>query len=210
MRFLKILINNQSIHAWLRQMKMGSQRRVWRTNLHHLESTSRWQFAPTLRFFVHRYFSTVPRVIQIAQNGVRFLLAKYYSNGQPHGAIDTNRRKTMTEEITTTAPTPESTDKPKTRRKTNEKSLRTLSLTEVDGALAVYDKTIRMNTELVKTKLTSGGAIPSDVLRDLSVANKQKARLTMRRIALLIETGDTAVMDLIDKLCKIKPVKATA
>ena len=98
----------------------------------------------------------------------------------------------------------------KTSRKTNEKSIRTLSLTEVDGALAVFDKTIRMNTELVKTKLTSGGAIPSDVLRDLSVANKQKARLTMRRIALLIETGDTAVMDLIDKLCKIKPAKSPA
>jgi len=113
----------------------------------------------------------------------------------------------MTEEATTI--TPEPTDKPKTRRKSTEKSIRTLSLTEVDGALAVYDKTIRMNTELVKTKLTSGGAIPSDVLRDLSIANKQKARLTMRRIALLIETGDTAVMDLIDKLCKIKPMKAT-
>ena len=112
--------------------------------------------------------------------------------------------------ITATDTSAEPTTKPKTRRKTNEKSLRTLSLTEVDGALAVYDKTIRMNTELVKTKLTSGGAIPSDVLRDLSVANKQKARLTMRRIALLIETGDTAVMDLIDKLCKIKPAKATA
>ena len=114
----------------------------------------------------------------------------------------------MTEEITTTVPNPEHTDNPKTRRKTNEKSIRTLTLTEVDGALAVYDKTIRMNTELVKTKLTSGGAIPSDVLRDLSVANKQKARLTMRRIALLIETGDTAGMDLIDKLCKIKPAKS--
>jgi hypothetical protein len=46
------------------------------------------------------------------------------------------------------------------------------------------------------------------VLRDLSIANTQKARLTMRRIALLIETGDTAVMELIDKLCKIKPAKA--
>jgi hypothetical protein len=115
----------------------------------------------------------------------------------------------MTDEINTTPATEQAT-RPKTSRKTNEKSIRTLSLTEVDGALAVYDKTIRMNTELVKTKLTSGGAIPSEVLRDLSVANKQKARLTMRRIALLIETGDTAVMDLIDKLCKIKPVKATA
>lgn len=115
----------------------------------------------------------------------------------------------MTDE-NTTSPATEQAAQPKTRRKSNEKSLRTLSLTEVDGALAVYDKTIRMNTELVKTKLTSGGAIPSDLLRDLSVANKQKARLTMRRIALLIETGDTSVMDLIDKLCKIKLVKATA
>lgn len=115
-----------------------------------------------------------------------------------------------TESINATNTPAEQTPKPKTRRQSTQKSLRTLSLTEVDGALAVYDKTIRMNTELVKTKLTSGGAIPSDVLRDLSVANKQKARLTMRRIALLIETGDTAVMDLIDKLCKIKPVKATA
>ena len=113
----------------------------------------------------------------------------------------------MTNEITTAQST-ESAIQPKTRRKSNEKSVRTFSLTEVDGALAVYDKTIRMNTELVKTKLTSGGAIPSDVLRELSIANKQKSRLTMRRIALLIETGDTAVMDLIDKLCKIKPVKA--
>ena len=114
----------------------------------------------------------------------------------------------MTEESIIIAPT-EQAAQTKTRRKTNEKSIRTLTLTEVDGALTVYDKTIRMNTELVKTKLSSGGTIPSDVLRDLSVANKQKARLTMRRIALLIETGDTAVMDLIDKLCKVKPAKAT-
>jgi len=114
----------------------------------------------------------------------------------------------MTEESIITTPS-EQAAQPKTRRKSNEKSIRTLSLTEVDGAITVYDKTIRMNTELVKTKLTSGGTIPSDVLRDLSVANKQKARLTMRRIALLIETGDTAVMDLIDKLCKLKPAKAT-
>jgi len=115
-----------------------------------------------------------------------------------------------TESINPTNIQAEQPPKPKTRSQSPQKSLRTLSLTEVDGALAVYDKTIRMNTELVKTKLTSGGAIPSDVLRDLSVANKQKARLTMRRIALLIETGDTAVLDLIDKLCKIKPSKPTA
>ena len=113
----------------------------------------------------------------------------------------------MTSENTTT-PTTELSAQPKTRRKSNEKSIRALSLTEVDGALAVFDKTIRMNTELVKSKLNTGGTIPSEVLRDLSIANKQKARLTMRRIALLIETGDAAVMELIDKLCKIKPVKS--
>ncbi len=54
----------------------------------------------------------------------------------------------MTEESIITTPA-EQAAQPKTRRKTNEKSIRTLSLTEVDGALAVYDKTIRMNTELV-------------------------------------------------------------
>jgi hypothetical protein len=116
---------------------------------------------------------------------------------------------TMTEQTTITDSATESNDKPKTRRTSNEKSIRTLSLTEVDGALAVYDKNIRMNTELVKTKLSTGGTIPSDVLRDLSIANRQKGRLTMRRIALLIETGDIAVMELVDKLCKIKPSKAT-
>lgn len=154
-------------------------------------------------------------VIQCPQSGVRFLSDEYYRSSQTHVANDTTGEKTMTENfapelITTTNNSVEQTTQPKTSRKSNQKSIRTLSLTEVDGALAVYDKTIRMSTELVKTKLTSGGAIPSDVLRDLSIANKQKARLTMRRIALLIETGDSAVMDLIDKLCKIKPSKATA
>jgi hypothetical protein len=127
--------------------------------------------------------------------------------------IDKNIHQSVVQQVipgdgTATNNSVDQTTQPKTRRKSNEKSIRTLSLTEVDGALAVYEKTIRMSTELVKTKLTSGGAIPSDVLRDLSIANKQKARLTMRRIALLIETGDTAVMELIDKLCKIKPAKA--
>lgn len=112
-------------------------------------------------------------------------------------------------EPTTTSPiaATEQTDQPKRRRQSGEKSIRTLTLSEVDGALAVYDKTIRMNTELVKSKLTAGGAIPSEVLRDLSIANKQKARLTMRRIALLIESGDAAVMELIDKLSKMKAAR---
>ena len=64
-----------------------------------------------------------------------------------------------------------------------------------------------MSTDVVKSKLTSGGAIPSEVLRDWSIANKQKARLTMRRIALLIETGDAAVIELLDKLMKIQFLK---
>lgn len=118
----------------------------------------------------------------------------------------------MTDEITTPIANPatQAEAQPKRRRQINQKSLSSLSLSEVDGSLAVYDKTIRMNTDVVKTKLTSGGAIPTDVLRDLSIANRQKARLTMRRIALLIETGDAAVLELIDKLCKLKPAKTSA
>ncbi len=96
----------------------------------------------------------------------------------------------------------------KRRSRDHQKSIRTFSLLEVDNALSNYDKTIRLNTEQVKTKLVSGVPIPSTVLRELSIANKQKVNLTMRRIALLIESGDAAVLELIDKLCKIKAVKS--
>lgn len=119
----------------------------------------------------------------------------------------------MTEATANTHPeqtTDQPTEKRKTRRQSNEKSIGTLSLTEVDGALAGFEKIIRSHTELVKTKLSTGSSIPSDVLRDLATANRQKGRLTMRRIALLIETGDAVAMDLIEKLCKVKPPKAAA
>lgn len=89
--------------------------------------------------------------------------------------------------------------------RSHQKSIRTLSLTEVDSNIAKYDKTIRMNTELVKTKLVSGAPIPSGVLRELSAANKQKANLTMRRIALLIESGDRVALEVVEKLLKINP-----
>ncbi len=35
-----------------------------------------------------------------------------------------------------------------------------------------------------------------------------RARLMLRRVALLIESGDSAVTDLLDKLMKVKPQKA--
>jgi predicted HTH domain antitoxin len=146
-------------------------------------------------------------VIQSAQNGSHTHLAEYYYFGHPHVASEFTWRKHMNDQ--STPPTSPSEEKIKSRRTSDEKSIRSLTLSEVDGALAVYDKIIRMNTELVKTKLSTGGAIPSDVLRDLSIANRQKGRLTIRRISLLIETGDIAVMELVDKLCKIKPAKAT-
>ena len=77
-------------------------------------------------------------------------------------------------------------------------------MNEVDVALATCDKTIRLNTELVKTKLVSGLPIPSGALRELSMANKQKVNLTMRRIWLLLDTGDKAALELIEKLQKVK------
>lgn len=82
-----------------------------------------------------------------------------------------------------------------------------MSLQEVDIALADCEKTIKAHSDTVKMKLDANAAIPSPVLRELSGANAQKGRLMMRRIALLIEAGDAAVMDLLDKLMKVKPAK---
>jgi hypothetical protein len=86
-------------------------------------------------------------------------------------------------------------------------SIGRLPLADVDSALAECDKTIKTCSEAVKTKLNSNANISPVVLRDLSRANSQKTRLIMRRIALLIDLGDTSVMELLEKLMKIKPAK---
>lgn len=111
-------------------------------------------------------------------------------------------------DVTSKEDSPKVTPSPGINKRSHGKALRSLSISEVDTSLAQCEKTIKDATELVKGKLTSGGAIPTDTLRNLSNANKRKTQLTMRRIALLIETGDAGVMELIDKLCKLKPTKA--
>lgn len=83
-----------------------------------------------------------------------------------------------------------------------------MTLAEVDASLADCEKTIKAHSDTVKAKLTTNASIPSNVLRELSRANAQKSRLMMRRIALLIEAGDAAVVELLDKLMKVKPAKA--
>ncbi len=82
------------------------------------------------------------------------------------------------------------------------------TLTQVNAAFAECDKTVKAHSDTVKAKLTNNALIPSNVLRELFRANAQKGRLVMRRIALLIESGDGAFMDLLDKLMKVKPAKA--
>jgi len=83
-----------------------------------------------------------------------------------------------------------------------------LSLPQVDASLTECDKTIKSHSETVKAKLASNAAIPTPVLRELSRANAQKARLVHRRISILIEAGDTAAMELVEKLLKVKLAKA--
>lgn len=119
---------------------------------------------------------------------------------------DITQEKTMNDQQNETNEAPV-TDKVRNPRQRTEKSIRSLSLQEVDIALGGYEKTIRMNTESIKSKLSSGATIPPDVLRDLAIANKQKNRLILRRINLLLETGDPNVIELIDKFCKLKPIK---
>ncbi|MBV5331975.1 hypothetical protein JZU69_06410 [bacterium] len=52
--------------------------------------------------------------------------------------------------------------------------------------------------------------IEATELRDLSKANAHKGKLMMRRISLLIETGEASAMELLDKLMKVKLSKAQA
>jgi len=85
-----------------------------------------------------------------------------------------------------------------------------LTLQQIDTALGECDKTVRTHSETVKAKLSSNNGIPTNVLRELSRANTMRSRLMLRRITLLIEVGDAPAMELIDKLIKVKPAKATA
>jgi len=85
-----------------------------------------------------------------------------------------------------------------------------MSIGEVDIALADCDKTIKTCSDLVKAKLASNAALPTSVLRDLSKANAHKGKLMMRRISLLIESGEASAMELLDKLMKVKLSKAQA
>ena len=85
-----------------------------------------------------------------------------------------------------------------------------MTIGEVDAALTDCDKTIKSCSDLVKAKLATNAALPTNVLRDLSKANAHKGKLMMRRISLLIESGETSAMELLDKLMKVKLSKAQA
>lgn len=84
------------------------------------------------------------------------------------------------------------------------------TLAEVDIALVACEKNIKTNIDTIKVKLNNNASISPTVLRELSKGNSQKSRLVMRRIALLIESGDSVAMELLDKLCKLKPAKTSA
>ena len=85
-----------------------------------------------------------------------------------------------------------------------------MTIGEVDAALSDCDKTIKTCSDLVKAKLATNASLPTNVLHDLSKANAHKGKLMMRRISLLIESGETSAMELLDKLMKVKLSKAQA
>ena len=100
----------------------------------------------------------------------------------------------------------------KTPKEVTEKAtpIGRMILHEVDTALADCDKTIKTCSDLVKSKLASNAALPTSVLRDLSKANAHKGKLMMRRISLLIESGEASALELLDKLMKVKLPKVQA
>jgi len=79
------------------------------------------------------------------------------------------------------------------------------SIAEVDSGLAECEKVIKACSDAVRTRLAGNGAIPPTILRDLARANAQRSKLVMRRITLLIEIGDGAAAELVEKLLKVKP-----
>jgi len=102
------------------------------------------------------------------------------------------------------------TEKPtKTAKQPSDKTpIGRMTIAEVDAAITDCDRIITTNNATVKLKLTANAAIPPAVLRDLSRANSLRGRLVMRRISQLLETGEPAAMDLIDKLLKVQPTAA--
>lgn len=82
-----------------------------------------------------------------------------------------------------------------------------MALAEVDAALLGCEKNIKTQIDTVRLKLNSNASLPPSVLRELSKGNSLKVRLMMRRIALLLESGDSTVMELLERLMKVKPVR---
>jgi hypothetical protein len=106
--------------------------------------------------------------------------------------------------------TEETSQKPQKEATEKATPIGRMIIGEVDVALSECDKTIKACSELVKAKLATNSALPTNVLRDLSKANAHKGKLMMRRITLLIDSGDASVMELMEKLMKVKLPKAQA
>ena len=86
--------------------------------------------------------------------------------------------------------TEDNSQKPKKEPTEKAMPIGRMTIGEVDAALTDCDKTIKSCSDLVKAKLATNAALPTNVLRDLSKANAHKGKLMMRRISLLIETPD--------------------
>ncbi len=78
------------------------------------------------------------------------------------------------------------------------------TISEVDQALAECEKVIKTCADAVRAKLAGNGAIPPAILLDLARANAQRTKLVLRRITLLLESGDSSASDLLEKLLKVK------
>ena len=113
----------------------------------------------------------------------------------------------ITKEYTMTEQAPTKTPKAP-KQATDKTPIGRLTLQKVDTSLAECEKIIKSHSDTVKAKLAVNASIPSSVLRELSRANAEKGRLMMRRIALLMEVGDAAVNDLLDKLMKVQPTNS--
>jgi len=84
-----------------------------------------------------------------------------------------------------------------------------MNLDQVDAALANCQGTLREQSEIITTELARGGlSIPASKLKALRQINSQKAKLMMRRFALLLQSNDPKIKELIDQILTISPATA--
>lgn len=83
-------------------------------------------------------------------------------------------------------------------------SIGKMTLAQVDGEFAKVEATAKRLNESVKAALAANQPVGVDDLRQLQKLTQRRTKLIVRRVALLVNSPAGPVMELLDKLMKVK------